>query len=82
MPEGTPAADEIRAPMTGRVIAVAARAGMEAHEGDLLLTIEAMKMEFRLIAPRDGTVAEVLCSEGDRVELGQLLARLDPKATA
>ena len=74
--------DEIRAPMTGRVVAVAARAGSEAREGDLLLTIEAMKMEFRLTAPEDGTVAEVLCAEGDRVELGQLLARLDPKVPA
>ncbi|MGE5177113.1 MAG: biotin/lipoyl-containing protein [Hyphomicrobiales bacterium] len=71
-------ADEIRAPMTGRVVAVAARAGAPAREGDLLLTIEAMKMEFKLTAPEDGTVLEVLCAEGDRVELGQLLARLAP----
>jgi biotin carboxyl carrier protein len=80
--EGAHATDEIRAPMTGRVVAVAARAGREVGEGDLLLTIEAMKMEFRLTAPEDGTVAEVLCAEGDRVELGQLLARLDPKVSA
>lgn len=72
------AGDEIRAPMTGRVVAVAARAGTDAREGDLLLTIEAMKMEFRLTAPEDGAVAEVLCAEGDRVELGQLLVRLRP----
>ncbi len=81
-PEGARSSDEIRAPMTGRVIAVAARAGTAVSEGDLLLTIEAMKMEFRLTAPEDGTVAEVLCAEGDRVELGQLLARLDPKGSA
>jgi biotin carboxyl carrier protein len=80
--EGARAVDEIRAPMTGRVVAVAARAGSKAREGDLLLTIEAMKMEFRLTAPEDGTVAEILCAEGDRVELGQLLARLDPKEAA
>jgi len=77
-PDGAPATDEIRAPMTGRVVAVAARAGEGAREGDLLLTIEAMKMEFRLTAPEDGMVAEVLCAEGDRVELGQLLVRLKP----
>ena len=75
-PDGAPATDEIRAPMTGRVVAVAARAGEAAREGALLLTIEAMKMEFRLTAPEDGTIAEVLCAEGDRVELGQLLVRL------
>ena len=80
--KGAPATDEIRAPMTGRVVAVAARAGEKAREGDLLLTIEAMKMEFRLVAPEDGTVSEVLCAEGDRVELGQLLIQLKPGGSA
>jgi acetyl/propionyl-CoA carboxylase alpha subunit len=80
-PDGAAATDEIRAPMTGRVVAVAAHAGDPAREGDLLLTIEAMKMEFRLTAPEDGTVAEVLCAEGDRVELGQLLVKLLPGAS-
>lgn len=70
--------DEIRAPMTGRVVSVVAAAGLEAKEGDLLLTIEAMKMEFKLTAPEDGTVLEVICADGDRVELGQLLVRLKP----
>jgi len=70
--------DEIRAPMTGRVAKVAATAGAKAREGDLLLTIEAMKMEFRLTAPEEGTIAEVRCAEGDQVELGQLLVRLEP----
>ena len=72
------ASDEIRAPMPGRVVSVEARPGMAAAEGDLLLTIEAMKMEFRLTAPEDGTVLEVSCAPGDRVELGQLLVRLRP----
>jgi len=45
--------DEIRAPMTGRVIALAAKADMSVKEGDLLLTLEAMKMEFKLTAPED-----------------------------
>jgi acetyl/propionyl-CoA carboxylase alpha subunit len=77
--EGPRSSDEIRAPMTGRVAAVAARPGARAREGDLLLTIEAMKMEFKLTAPEDGVVTDVLCAEGDRVDLGQLLVTLDPK---
>jgi biotin carboxyl carrier protein len=68
--------------MTGRVLSVAARTGAAAREGDLLVTIEAMKMEFRLTAPEDGTVLEVACEEGDRVELGQLLVRLEPASAA
>jgi acetyl/propionyl-CoA carboxylase alpha subunit len=73
-------ADEIRAPMTGRVVTVVAVPGTDAREGDLLLTIEAMKMEFKLTAPEDGAVLEVACAPGDRVELGQLLVRLKPSA--
>ncbi|HSQ58926.1 MAG TPA: biotin/lipoyl-containing protein [Acidobacteriota bacterium] len=79
---GADAPDEIRAPMTGRVVSVAATAGAAVGEGDLLLTIEAMKMEFKLTAPEDGAVLEVACAEGDRVELGQLLVRLKPSAAA
>ena len=79
--EGSDAEDEIRAPMTGRVVRVAAAPGAAVREGDLLLTIEAMKMEFKLAAPEDGTVAEIRCAEGDRVELGQLVARLVPAAS-
>lgn len=68
--------DEIRAPMTGKVVRVAAAAGTQVKEGDLLLTIEAMKMEFKLTAPEDARIEEILCADGDRVELGQLLVRL------
>jgi biotin carboxyl carrier protein len=78
--EEAPSEDEIRAPMTGRVVRVAVPQGASVKDGDLLLTIEAMKMEFKLTAPEDGTVAEIRCAEGDRVELGQLLARLLPAA--
>jgi len=71
-------ADELRAPMTGRVVQVATETGAKVREGDLLVTIEAMKMEFRLTAPEDGSVAEVRCAAGDRVELGDLLVVLEP----
>lgn len=76
------ATGEVLAPMTGRVVAVEARAGDVAREGDLLLTIEAMKMEFKVTAPATGLVREVACAPGDRVELGQVLARIEPEAPA
>ena len=69
--------DELRAPMTGRVVHVAVSEGTIVHEGDLLVTIEAMKMEFRLVAPEDGRVTEVRRGEGERVELGDLLVVLE-----
>jgi len=78
--KGSPSADEIRAPMTGRVVQVVARKGAPVKEGDLLVTIEAMKMEFKLTAPEDGVVEEIRCAEGERVELGDLLVVLEPAA--
>ena len=78
--KGKSPVDELRAPMTGRVVQVAAENGAAVREGDLLVTIEAMKMEFRLVAPEDGVVAEVRCGAGERVELGDLLVVLEPRA--
>jgi len=78
--KGSASTDELRAPMTGRVVQVAALKGASVREGDLLVTIEAMKMEFRLVAPEDGVVADVRCAAGERVELGDLLVQLEPSA--
>src|SRR5438477_5332624 len=61
---------EVRAPMTGRVVKVAASSGIAVRANEILVILEAMKMEYRLVAPRDGTVESVRCKEGDRVELG------------
>ena len=72
------AENEVHAPMTARVVSVAAVPGARVREGDLLVTLEAMKMEFRLAAPFDGGIDEVLCGVGDRVDVGQLLVRMAP----
>lgn len=71
------AADVVLAPMTAKVVQVRTKPGAEVSEGDLLLVLEAMKMEYRLTAPRAGKVAEVGCSEGELVDLGTTLVRLE-----
>ena len=73
--------DEVRAPMTGKVVSVAVTPGTAVLAGQVLVVLTAMKMEYRLGAPRAGTVATVACREGDLVDLGQVLARLVPART-
>ncbi len=68
--------DEVRAPMTGKVVRVPAVAGMDVREGDVLVILEAMKMEYRLASPHDGRVDAVHCAEGELVDLGKTLVTL------
>ncbi|HEU4338923.1 MAG TPA: acetyl-CoA carboxylase biotin carboxyl carrier protein subunit [Planctomycetota bacterium] len=67
----------VRAPMTGRIVAVRVKPGDEVKTGDVLVTLEAMKMEYRLAASTGGKVASVKCAAGDRVEIGALLVTLE-----
>lgn len=68
----------ILAPIDGKVVSVAVTAGQTVAKGDLLLTLEAMKMEFRLQAPVAGTVELVTASAGAQVGLRQLLVQITP----
>jgi len=74
--------DVALSPMPGLVRAVLVRAGQAVAAGDRLAVLEAMKMEHALAAGRDGIVAEVLCAEGDQVEAGAALVRLEPEDEA
>ncbi len=68
----------IRAPMPGRVVLVQATTGDSVSAGDVVLVIEAMKMELALKAPRNGIVAEVRVAAGEFVEADAVLATLEP----
>ena len=68
--------EEIRAPMTGKVVRVLVAPGDAVEKGAVLVILEAMKMEYRLTAPHDGTVEDVHCHEGDLVDLGAPLVKL------
>ncbi|MEZ4270850.1 MAG: acetyl-CoA carboxylase biotin carboxyl carrier protein subunit [Myxococcota bacterium] len=74
---GSIAADnEVRAPLTGKVLQVKVSPEDQVAQDDLLVIIEAMKMEYRLTAPRAGEVLQVYCQEGDLVEQGTKLVAL------
>ena len=59
--------------MPGVVSSVSVAAGQTVKAGDVLLSLEAMKMETALHAERDGTVAEVLVRQGDQIDAKDLL---------
>nr|WP_255663872.1 pyruvate carboxylase [Nitratireductor sp. B36] len=63
----------VGAPMPGVVSTLAVKPGQSVQSGDVLLSIEAMKMETALHAERDGTIAEVLVSAGDQIDAKDLL---------
>ncbi|EQB15892.1 acetyl/propionyl/methylcrotonyl-CoA carboxylase subunit alpha [Novosphingobium lindaniclasticum] len=77
---GASASGAILAPMPGKVIAVEVTPGQSVTKGQKLLTLEAMKMEHTLIAPFDGTVAELNASAGAQVQVEALLARIEETA--
>ncbi|AFM18269.1 acetyl/propionyl-CoA carboxylase, alpha subunit [Mycolicibacterium chubuense NBB4] len=66
---------ELTSPMPGAVVAVGIDDGGTVTSGDVVVTVEAMKMEHALAAPVDG-VAELLVAVGDQVKVGQVLARI------
>jgi acetyl/propionyl-CoA carboxylase alpha subunit len=63
----------LHAPMPGRVVRVEVEPGQAVSGGQVLLVLEAMKMEHTIRSPRDGVVSEVDCAPGDQVEAGAVL---------
>ena len=65
--------EKVCAPMPGTILSVNVTAGQAVKKGDVLMVLEAMKMENEIMAPCDGTVASVNTSKGSSVESGTLL---------
>jgi len=68
----------IDAHITGTVWTIDVSVGDEVEEGDVIAVLESMKMEMPVEAEESGTVAEILCEQGQSVTEGQPLVRLDP----
>ncbi len=70
------AGEAINAPMPGNILAVNVKAGDAVKKGDVLMILEAMKMENEIMAPADGTVVSVNVNVGATVETGTALCVL------
>ncbi|MDD6328841.1 MAG: biotin/lipoyl-containing protein [Eubacteriales bacterium] len=67
----------VPAPMPGKILSVKASVGASVKKGDVILLLEAMKMENEVVAPSDGTIASINVSAGDSVEAGDTLATMN-----
>jgi 3-methylcrotonyl-CoA carboxylase alpha subunit len=67
----------IRAPMNGRLVALAVREGETVEAGKRLAVVEAMKMEHALLAPHAGVVRDLKAKIGDQVEMGERVMRVE-----
>ena len=67
----------VKAPMPGNILDVKVSAGASVKAGDVLVILEAMKMENEILAPQDGTVASVNVNKGDTVNSGDVLVSMN-----
>lgn len=67
----------VTAPMPGKILGVKMQAGAAVKRGQVILILEAMKMENEIVAPQDGTIASINVAVGDMVEPGATLATLN-----
>lgn len=75
VPAAAPAAalasgEVVKAPMPGNILKINVAPGQKVEEGDVLIVLEAMKMENEIVAAKSGTVAQVAVSKGAVVETG------------
>ena len=69
--------ETIEVPITGKIIGVNVKVGDEVKEGDVLCTLESMKMENPILAPMAGTITVVEVSAEQVVETGKIIAVIE-----
>ena len=71
------ARETVEVPITGKIISVNVKAGDEVKEGDVLCTLESMKMENPILAPVDGTITEIGVAVEQVVKPGEIIAVIE-----
>ena len=67
---GLAAGEVVKSPMPGNVLKINVQQGQKVNEGDVLIVLEAMKMENDIVAPKTGTISQIVVSKGTVVETG------------
>lgn len=75
-PQATGSAAAINAPMPGNINAVKVTTGQAVKKGEVLIILEAMKMENEIVAPKDGKVGQIYVQKGATVETGAPLVEV------
>ena len=76
-PAGNEGAIKVNSPMPGKILEVKAAVGQSVKRGEVLMILEAMKMENEIVAPEDGVIADIKVAAGSAVEAGDILASLN-----
>lgn len=70
-------ATPVSAPMVGKILKIEKNVGDRVDEDDVVIVMEAMKMEIPVVAPASGTMKEIKISPGQAVEAGDILAEIE-----
>ena len=73
-PVAVAAGEPVKSPMPGNILKINVTQGQQVSEGDVIMILEAMKMENEIVATRSGTIAQIAISKGAVVETGAVLA--------
>lgn len=73
-PVAVAAGEPVKSPMPGNILKINVTQGQQVNEGDVIMVLEAMKMENEIVATRSGTIAQIAVSKGAVVETGAVLA--------
>ena len=73
-PVSVAAGEPVKSPMPGNILKINVTQGQQVKEGDVIMILEAMKMENEIVATRSGTITQIAVSKGAVVETGAVLA--------
>lgn len=74
---GSVGKEKVESPMPGKILTLKVNVGQSIKKGDVIVILEAMKMENEIVAPQNGTIASIDVTAGQSVEAGDLLVTID-----